>query len=529
MDISFLGVPNKNPMGWIIWSLAFLLQGLVLFPAAMYMTRQMRVLYPQKWMPGAVSLVASSIGMVLLGLIPQFRSLGVIHIVSGVLAMGGLYMGLVLWGYLFFLEKRINLILFVFFAFFLLFGPIGFLSTQGYRFIMAPLSYKIDDPACPWFLTFSIWEWVLLAGVFFAYVICLYLLCGRFSAVINEVQEVELRVQRRIASVSKVFRFGVSFLFLFVFIELGCYMVGRIIFPLTAIKVRENLGVKLNPVQFDGKLKIMTYNICHGWGGDKNKFNNDKYSIVKRLDEISEMLALEKPDIVVLEEVDFDSLLSGRINQGEYLAKKAGYPFWIEQKNIDAHTLLTFSEQGGNLVLSRNPIRKAELVVFPGHKRWETIMGGKSMAVVCEIEIVGGPILRLLATHLTSFSEEIRVASAKIIELQRNMSGLPFLIVGDFNSAPVGIPNHRLFNNENAMDFLMGTGAYVTLPISNPDSSEFTISVGKPSAIVDWILVPFSWKIISKQVLPLTVSDHYPLMMDVQFQWSSAVRDLGPL
>ena len=143
-------------------------------------------------------------------------------------------------------------------------------------------------------------------------------------------------------------------------------------------------------------------------------------------------------------------------------------------------------------------------------------MGGKSMAVLWDVELSNRQKIRVLATHLASFSEEVRVASAKIIEERRKVSELPFFVVGDLNSAPDGIPNHRLYNNENALDILLKGGGYVTLPLKDPKTSDFTIGVGRPSAIVDWILVPPSWNIVSRRVLQLTASDHYPVLMEIE-------------
>ena len=130
--------------------------------------------------------------------------------------------------------------------------------------------------------------------------------------------------------------------------------------------------------------------------------------------------------------------------------------------------------------------------------------------------LVGGPSIRLLATHLASFSEEVRVASAKIIEERRKTSYLPFLVVGDLNSSPAGFPNHRVYNGENAMDILLGGGGYTTSPLKDPTPADCTIVVGKPTATVDWILVPSAWQILSRRVLPLAASDHYAVVLEAR-------------
>ncbi len=524
MDISFLGAPDKNPAGWIIWSTAMLLQGLMIFPAAMHMRRRMAALNPGAGDKGACAFIVSSIGLVLLGLIPQFKGVAftLFHAFNGLLAMCGMYVGLFLWVVPLCRDRRTNRMLLAVFIFFLNFGPVGFLSTQGYRiFSGGAANYRLYGP-CPWFLSFSLWEWILSFGVFASFTTMMYLIPGGHTAASEENHGAPSWIGRFVTRITKVYRVCVMIILGFIAVELGYYVLGRAISPLTAVRVRENPAQVQTIGRFNGRLKIITYNICHGWGGDAKKFNREQKMIIARLDAVAAMLSEEKPDIAVLEEVDFDSLLTGRLNEARYIAEKAGYPYWVEQRNVDAHTFFAFSERSGNVLLSRYPIRKADLVSFPGHRKWETIMGGKSMAVLCDIELANGRKIRLLATHLASFSEEVRVKSAGIIEERRKSSELPFLVVGDLNSAPLGIPNHNVFNGENAMDILLAGGGYITLPLKDSRTSDFTISVGRPSAIVDWILLPPEWRILSRRVLPLTASDHYALAMEVE-------TDKGPV
>lgn len=299
--------------------------------------------------------------------------------------------------------------------------------------------------------------------------------------------------------------------------ELAWYAVGRFLAPVRAVRVVKNPATKEAPPAFNSTLTILTYNICHARGNDANPWPiRDKAAMLRRLDEIAAMLAKERPDVAVLNEIDFDSLRTGRMNQARFLAEKAGFPRWVEQRNVDAGTLLFFSERDGNALLSRHPIRKATRVSFPGHKRWETILGGKSQAALCDIELAGGFMIRLLATHLASFSEEVRVASAKIIEEKRKSSRLPFLVAGDLNSTPEGFPRHQMYRGENAMDLLLGGGGYTTSPLKSPTLADFTIVVGHPVATIDWVLVPSSWQILERRVLPLAASDHYAVVLKVR-------------
>ena len=319
-----------------------------------------------------------------------------------------------------------------------------------------------------------------------------------------------MRKKRSMASI------GILVLLAAVGLELGGYAVGRATNTLTAVRTRENQAATQPTPHYAGSLKIITYNICRGRGGDTNPWPvKHRPAMEKRLQDIADLLAREAADIVVLNEVDFDSLCSGRLNQAQYLGRRAGYPFCVEQRNVDAATLLAFRERSGNAVLSRYPVKQVRLVSFPGYTKWETILGGKSNAVLCDITLSENLSVRLLATHLESRSEAVRVESARIVEGEHLASPLPFLVVGDLNSTPKGFPHSQEANGQNAMDILLGGGGYTTSPLRDPTPSDFTIVVGNPIKIVDWVLVPPSWSILSRKVVSLTASDHMAVVMEV--------------
>jgi endonuclease/exonuclease/phosphatase family metal-dependent hydrolase len=299
-------------------------------------------------------------------------------------------------------------------------------------------------------------------------------------------------------------------------LELGGYAVGRATNRLTAVRIRENRVATQSVPQYSGTLKIITYNICRGRGGDANPWPvKDQPAMEKRLQDIADLLATEAADIVVLNEVDLGSLSTGRLNQARHINRRAGYPFCIEQRNVDAATLLAFRERFGNAVLSRYPVRQARLVSFPGYRKWETILGGKSNAVLCDVILSEKLSIRLLATHLESRSEAVRVESARIIERERLGSPLPFLVVGDLNSTPKGFPYADEANGQNALSLLLAGGGYTTLPLRDPTPADCTIVVGNPIKIVDWVLVPPTWRITSRRVLPLSASDHCAVVVEV--------------
>jgi len=177
MDISFLGVPNENPKGWFFWALAMALQGLAAFPAITHMGRRMGLADRRFGIYGAYAFAASSAGLLTLGLLPQIAGLETAHIASGTLAMGGAYLGLLMWlRPILFNGACENRSLLPAFLFFIFIGPAGFLSTQGYRVLAGGVKgYDLYDPACPWPLCFSLWEWTLFAGLTLSFLLLLLL------------------------------------------------------------------------------------------------------------------------------------------------------------------------------------------------------------------------------------------------------------------------------------------------------------------------------------------------------------------
>jgi endonuclease/exonuclease/phosphatase (EEP) superfamily protein YafD len=60
---------------------------------------------------------------------------------------------------------------------------------------------------------------------------------------------------------------------------------------------------------------------------------------------------------------------------------------------------------------------------------------------------------------------------------------------------------------------LLGGEGYTTRPLNNPTPDDFTIA----SAVIDWILVPADWRILSKNVLRSAASDHYALFLSAAY------------
>jgi endonuclease/exonuclease/phosphatase family metal-dependent hydrolase len=304
----------------------------------------------------------------------------------------------------------------------------------------------------------------------------------------------------------------------------GCYATTRLLSPRNAVKVfvdqtaDNNLG---NPALT--VLRIGAYNIAHGRGSGSDNWNGgDKGERTQRLHDIARFLRDAKLEVVVLNEVDFDSSWSNHVNQAKFLAREAGFPFWLEQRNIDA-AVPFYSWKFGNAILSKYPISSARLIDFPAYSSWEAVAAGKKKGVVCTIDLPGNQQVRVLAVHLSHRSEQTRIAAARMIERERQQAGPPLIAAGDFNSTPVTFPTaDGPRAGQTALSLLIEEGGFTSLPNAFPSMAELTFSSTEPSRVIDWVLVAEPLQLISKEVYPLQFSDHRPVIGVVR--WVSERR-----
>jgi endonuclease/exonuclease/phosphatase family metal-dependent hydrolase len=298
---------------------------------------------------------------------------------------------------------------------------------------------------------------------------------------------------------------------------LGCYAVGRALSPFEAVQLHalEAAAAQAKPADPDAQaaagrrtLRVAAYNIAHGRGTAASNFQGGTArERENRLVRIAQMLAALDLDVVVLNEVDFQSLWSGNVDQARAIAEAAGFPYWVEQRNVDAG-LPRFRLRFGNAVLSRFPISRAERVDYPGRSRWETLLAGKKHGVVCTIDLPWGEQVRVLAVHLEHRDAATRRAAARVIADLKQSGGPPLVAAGDFNSTRPGFPDATADEDgRTALSLVLGEG-FTAMPEQQPLKREMTFSSTEPRQVIDWVLVPEPWRSASHGVLTAVLSDH---------------------
>jgi len=190
-------------------------------------------------------------------------------------------------------------------------------------------------------------------------------------------------------------------------------------------------------------------------------------------------------DIVGLQELDSGSLRSGFVNQAEYLALLAGFPYWADRTNRN----LGLVAQHSMGLLSRLRATAVERHALPGR-----IPGrGALLARFGQSEA-----LVIAQAHL-SLSKKAR------LEQVRYLAGVlkPYrhvVLMGDLNCEP-------------ASDELAVFAGELGLRCS--EQAEPTYPSWEPRTRIDHILVSSEIDILRSEVVAASVSDHRPLAMEI--------------
>ena len=224
------------------------------------------------------------------------------------------------------------------------------------------------------------------------------------------------------------------------------------------------------------RLRILSYNIHHAEGVD------GKLDVPR----IAQVILSVDPDLVALQEVDKNTIRTGKVNQDIELSR-------LTKMNCVFGSNITFQGgQYGNAILSKFPIIKNKNFLLPN------VDSGEQRGLLqSQIQISNKENVLFFSTHLDHRrSDTERLASAKainqIISLDNKSAAI---LAGDFNDAP----DSPTLNELGKVWLRTNKKILRTIPAS------------KPSRQIDYIFVQPKerWKIIESQVLDEdTASDH---------------------
>jgi len=199
-------------------------------------------------------------------------------------------------------------------------------------------------------------------------------------------------------------------------------------------------------------------------------------------------------DFVALQEIDAGSLRSGFINQVEYIAERAQFPYWYTQLNRD---LGPFAQHGNGL-LSRIAPADMEDHRLPG------AIPGRG-AIVVRLPF-GNESVLVVMLHL-SLGERSRALQLEYVK---------GLIDGETNVVVMGDMNSHLAN-------LLFDSPLAETSLRPAESVGPTYPSWRPALALDHILVSPSLGIGDYEVLDCRLSDHRPISVNLTRATSAEV------
>jgi endonuclease/exonuclease/phosphatase family metal-dependent hydrolase len=228
------------------------------------------------------------------------------------------------------------------------------------------------------------------------------------------------------------------------------------------------------------ELRVMSWNLHHGVGED-GKLD---------LERIAARIREQKPDLVVLQEVDKQCRRSKSVDQAAELAKLTGLTGAFG-KAMDHD-----GGEYGQAILSKHPLGETKVHQLPGD-------GEPRIAFEAVVKVGEGETLRLVSVHLDHQQDARRLKQAETLVAALSATKEPLVLAGDFNDVPDS-PVMKVF------------GAALTAAAKGGE--KLTCPAAEPEVEIDHFFVRGFKAVSPVTVLPEAVaSDHRPLVVTVRF------------
>lgn len=283
------------------------------------------------------------------------------------------------------------------------------------------------------------------------------------------------------------------------------------------------------------KLKVISWNIAWGYGMGSEGTNyvpKSRQSFIDGLNSMAETIKAQNADIVLLQEVDFDSHKSHNIDQLKYLSDKLGmnrayavswdlnylpFPYWP----VSSH-FKKVSSGGG--ILSRFPITDNKVVLWDKPKSnawWYNIFYLFRYSQIATVRFNGKDNV-IVNSHLEAFDKTNRQRQARELSQVLKERESVLVVGGDFNTTPPEAKKQAGF--EDIRDDYAGDSTYGiiasapglkdTLSLEDYRSDErkwFTFSSVSLSRKLDYIFVDENVAVKEFEVIQTPASDHLPV------------------
>lgn len=294
-----------------------------------------------------------------------------------------------------------------------------------------------------------------------------------------------------------------------------------------------------DPEEHPAVIKIMTWNIgfLYGKGSEGPGYEyKPKEFYDERLKKIASQIKEWNADIICLQEIDFKSHRSHGIDQAQFIAMEAGYPYVAEATSWDANyipfpywpTSRHFgSMKSGGAILSKYPIvrHEVELLAKPAsHAWWYNIFYLHRYLQNAVIQ-VGETKFSVVNLHLEAFDKSDRQTQIRHLLAKIKSEKVDF-VAGDFNMVPASAAKKRNFpqstddyENDRSFELMRESGMLEAIPeeiYSKDESLYFTFPSWKPDRRLDYIFYRQNRKMMRAEVMNSNISDHLPLRASFQ-------------
>lgn len=292
------------------------------------------------------------------------------------------------------------------------------------------------------------------------------------------------------------------------------------------------------------KIKVMSWNMsfAHGLGSEGPgyiKHNKEHYE--KNLKLMSEYIKENDIDILLLQEIDFKASRTYFIDEAKFISERTGLTYIAYAPSWD-HRYIPFpyfpiSDQFGKMnsggaILSRFPIVDNQVYLFEKPKAnpfWYNAFYLYRFFQAAKIQIADKSFY-FGNLHVEAFDKHSRMEQARtIVNLKQELVSAPWLVMGgDFNSTPSYASKKSSFKGYPEDDYesddtleIFNQGLFDLKEIvsieeyQNEESHWFTFPTNKPDRRLDYLYVNENVSVIEKEVGKSLVSDHFPLMMEI--------------
>lgn len=285
-------------------------------------------------------------------------------------------------------------------------------------------------------------------------------------------------------------------------------------------------------------VKILTWNLgfLYGKGSEGPGYEfRDRAFYEDKLKEVVKEIKDWNPDILFLQEIDLGSKRSHEINQAEYIAIKAGYPYVAEAVSWEANYIpfpywplsRNFGKmRSGGAIISRYPLTDHEVVLLhkPMSQPWWYNLFYLHRYLQKVNVTIGEKSFKLINLHLEAFDKVDRQKQVKKLIKIINEEKIDF-VAGDFNTLPrsatkkTKFENGDDYENDKSYELMMKSGLSESIPdeiYSLSENTYFTFPSWRPDRRLDYIFFRPNHKMMKAEVLPSSISDHLPLRSSFQ-------------